>query len=438
MKIIQKKGAAFLAGLFLALGILVSALPCEADISEVLKAKGLLTEEEAAGLKKGDDKKLKGKFKEGFKWETGDKTASFQIGGRVHADVNMFEEQHDKDTSIFLRRARIFAAGKFYENYTWMVEGDFGGGSVAAKDLWVNMNYDPRFQLQAGQFKQPFALEYMTSSRFIDFKERSLITVGVGPERDIGIMLHGLFNEDTLGYQLGVFNGSGPNLSADTEGDKDASMRAWWAPITGLHLGGAFTYGEKSRGLHDFKAQGSGTLVLDFDNKVSAARMELMRFGAEFAYGVGPFRLSSEYMRAEYGDVVVTSDSSVHDFFVEGIYAHGSWFLTGEEKHAKKGKFDRLKPNRNFDLKTGGMGAWELLVGYEWVNVDDGWLDVAKLSGTDETNVYKAGVNWYLNPMFRTMLDYVYHGYNDDIVKRDRGSNDDHEHQVWLRFSLDF
>jgi phosphate-selective porin OprO/OprP len=406
---------------------------------EVLKEKGILTEDDAKSLKKDDGQKLKGKFKDGFKWESGDKTASIQIGGRVHGDVDIFETSHAKPTNIYLRRARLEASGKLYEYYEFKVQGDYGEGAFSAKDLFVNMNYDERLQLKVGQYKEPFALEQITSTKYIDFKERSLIGSRIAPDRDIGIMLHGHFAEKTLGYQLGVFNGNGSNKIEDTDGDKDIAMRVWYEPFKDLHLGGAFTWGHLSRGLTDYKQSGSSTNLLAFDSaKVNGKNMNLLRTGAELSYGIGPARITSEYMRADYENVNVVSTKTHNDFFVQGVYATASWFLTGEEKRPKGGEFGKLHPNQNFNLKTGGLGAWELLAGYEWVDVDSDWLRVARLSGADRTNSYKAGINWYHNPLFRVMLDYVYNDYSNDIVTQDVGAKKDFEHQVWMRFALEF
>ncbi|MBI5184690.1 MAG: hypothetical protein HZA01_03060 [Nitrospinae bacterium] len=431
---------AFIAALFLAMAFFPPFFKAEADdLLDLLKEKGLLTEKEAESLQKGDSQKLKGKFKDGYKWESGDKTASIQIGGQVHGDVEIFEGNHSKPANIFLRRARLHASGKFYEFYEWKVQGDYGEGAFSAKDLFINMHYDDRMQLKVGQYKEPFAMEHQTSNRYTDFKERSLISARIGPDRDIGIMLHGICAEAIVGYQLGVFNGSGSNLKEDTNGDKDIAMRVWYEPFKDLHVGGAFTWGKLSRGLVDFKQTGSGTNLLAFDSaKVDGKDMDLLRSGAELAYGIGPARIVSEFMRADYSNVNVISSGARNDFYVQGLYATASWFLTGEEKRTEKGEFGRTYPNQNFNFKTGGLGAWELLFGYEWVDVDSDWLNVAGLSGADRTNSYKAGVNWYHNPMFKIVLDYVYNDYSEAIVKMDSGAKKDYEHMVWMRFALEF
>ncbi len=409
------------------------------ELLTLLQKKGFLTRKEAGEIRKSESRNLKGTYEDGFHWDTGNRIGKIHIGGRVHADLELFQENHNQDTTFFVQRAWIYAVGKLYEHYFWKVQVDYGAGKIVPKDLLININYDRRFQLSIGQQREPFALEWRTSSRYIDFKERSFIAANIAPNRDIGAMLHGMFSQDTFGYQLGVFNGNGYNKAEDTNSDKDIAMRLWWEPFRDLHLAGAFTWGSLSKGLQDYKTSGSGTTVLAMDStKVNGDGMDLLRLGAEFVYGIGPVRVSSEYMRAEYNDVALISTGIKNDFHIQGMYAHISWFLTGEEKRPKRGHFSRIKPLRNFNPKTWAPGAWELVAGYEWVDVDQDWFSKANLSGTTGMEVYKAGVNWYHNPMFRIMLDYVYQDFEDAIVAKKDGSWSDNEHMVWMRFALEF
>ncbi|MBI5184141.1 MAG: hypothetical protein HZA01_00200 [Nitrospinae bacterium] len=195
------------------------------DILSLLKEKGILSEEDILTIRESEKERLKGKFKNGFQWETGDGLAAIQIGGRVNADIDIFENAHAKNDSIYLKRARIFTSGRISGHYEWKVEGEFAEGTVAARDLFININHDERMQVKIGQYKEPFALEQNSSVNYIDFKERSIIGSRIAPDRDIGLVLHGLLSNDTLGYQLGVFNGNGLNNASDSDNYKDAAMR---------------------------------------------------------------------------------------------------------------------------------------------------------------------------------------------------------------------
>ncbi len=78
------------------------------------------------------------------------------------------------------------------------------------------------------------------------------------------------------------------------------------------------------------------------------------------------------------------------------------------------------------------------MAGYEWLDVGQGWFSKAGLGGTTGVEVLKVGGNWYHNPMFRIMLDYVYNSYDDAIVTRRDGYVGYNEHMIWVRFALEF
>ncbi|MGH8499518.1 MAG: porin, partial [Methylococcales bacterium] len=121
-------------------------------------------------------------------------------------------------------------------------------------------------------------------------------------------------------------------------------------------------------------------------------------FGAELAGVFGPFHAEAEYMQAQisgYG----YSDQDL----LQGYYVQGGWFLTGETRpyNEKKGTWDRLIPERNF-LFGNGWGAWELAARYDLAdlnsrNIHGGSLGVGTL-----------GLNWYLTPRVRFMMDWVH------------------------------
>jgi phosphate-selective porin len=65
----------------------------------------------------------------------------------------------------------------------------------------------------------PFSREELTSDNFIDFVERSIVNE-LAPSYDAGVMLWGDLL-GVLGYNVGVFNGSGED-TPDTSNGKGA------------------------------------------------------------------------------------------------------------------------------------------------------------------------------------------------------------------------
>ncbi len=121
-------------------------------------------------------------------------------------------------------------------------------------------------------------------------------------------------------------------------------------------------------------------------------------FGGELAGAYGPFHGQAEYMMAQVNGQGYTSAD-----LLQGFYAQGGWFLTGETRpyDEKKGVWNRLIPNANF-LQGDGWGAWEVAARYDMMdmntkNINGGAIDIGTF-----------GINWYLTPRIRLMTDWVH------------------------------
>ena len=115
---------------------------------------------------------------------------------------------------------------------------------------------------------------------------------------------------------------------------------------------------------------------------------------------VNPFlKRATEYYRDEEAFLAIVSPEPV------------SYFLTGEQRMYKRsaGTFsDRVVPYENFfRVRDGdgyvqtGKGAWE--VAYRASYLDLNGVGVSGGNVTDHT----VGLNWYLNPYTRWMVNYV-------------------------------
>jgi phosphate-selective porin OprO/OprP len=123
------------------------------------------------------------------------------------------------------------------------------------------------------------------------------------------------------------------------------------------------------------------------------------RYSLEAALVYGPLSLQAEYIASSI-------DTRRHgDVNLDGYYVFGSYVLTGENRryNTTSGAFGSIHPNRNFSLSSEnrGWGAWELTLRYSSLDLND-----SGIHGGEEDNV-TVGVNWYLNPNTRWMLNYV-------------------------------
>jgi phosphate-selective porin OprO and OprP len=121
-------------------------------------------------------------------------------------------------------RLRVTLSGGVYQPWLrYLFQFDFsrtsGTGASKIKDAIIEIRPPGRpYRLQAGQFKAPFGLQQLTSSGRLQFVERAITDTKYTPGRDMGVMLSGTAAEETLGYQAGVFNGSGESLTQTSRG----------------------------------------------------------------------------------------------------------------------------------------------------------------------------------------------------------------------------
>ena len=75
----------------------------------------------------------------------------------------------------------------FWQNWASQFDVEYiSDGTIEIKDMWIGYTGITNSILQIGNFKAPFGLETLTSSRYITFIERSLID-NFSPDRHIGV-----------------------------------------------------------------------------------------------------------------------------------------------------------------------------------------------------------------------------------------------------------
>jgi phosphate-selective porin OprO and OprP len=355
-------------------------------------------------------------FKNGFVLETADKNFSINFGGRLQADWNASYpgdgvqqefDLPDSQSGVEFRRARLSVAGLVFGNVDYKIEYDFATGEPEAKDVFVGMRKIPYVQyVRAGHYKEPFSLEELTSDSFTTFMERGLPNA-FSPSRNMGLAVLQEYFDQHMTFAAGGFaetDNSGFGFGTD-QGYNITSR------ITGLplyesqgrqlvHLG--FAYSHKFRHevdisfsqrpeSHLFPVTLVNTGTIDTDG------VDLVN--PEVAWVWGPLSLQAEYMHA------FVSQVGNPDPNFGGLYAYVSYFLTEDDMRAyrlSEGAFDRIIPKRNFSFDGQGWGAWEVAARFSRLDLSSENVD----GGVDDD--VTAGLNWYLNPVTRITVNYVW------------------------------
>ena len=385
----------------------------------------------------------------GLRFESEDGNFKFKLGGRIMNDWGFFDEDNDVlrstgdqvDGTEF-RRARLYLAGEIYENIAFKVQYDFAaGGRPSFRDVYMELKKIPVLgNFRVGHFKEHFSLEELTSSRFTTFMERSL-TNTFAPARNTGFMLYNHVLEGRMNWAAGVFRNA--NDFGDSEGNsRTEGGYSFTGRLTGLpwyedegrkllHVGlsyshqNAFAADDRDTGFQ-FKSKPEIHLATDFVDTGHIKADFANLFNPELAIVYGPFSLQAEYTLADI-DLKRSTESSAN---LDGFYLYGSYFLTGEHREyvKKKGYFTRVKPINNFKWGK-GIGAIELAARYSKLDLSDKFIDGGKL------NDLTLGINWYLNPNTKVMINYVHAEADLSNAGNIRDGNAD---LLGVRFQIDF
>lgn len=446
------------------------AAPAQADMETLLdklRAKGVLSEEEyqemrtearserrekalreaqetekAAKKSESAATELTGKFNNGFSWESGDKENSIALSGRIHADYRTFDVDStnaNAANTFDVRRAYIGASGRVAKDWTFEVVADVAQTTVPQLDVaWVNWGAYNGVQFRAGQFKMPMALEELTSSRFIDFQERSFVDQ-FAPAKERGAMIHGSPFTGVF-YGVAASNGNGKNnneTSAVTDGkDVIGRLGANFAEIIGnkdmvLHVAGAFSDGKEAAALAIPSARTEGRGLTFFAGPTLANDYDRKRTAAEVSLAWNQFKVQGEMLNANFK----TINGPVIDRDIETSYAEVMWLITGE-KYAdayRGGAYGAIKPNRAFKKGTDGWGAWELGLRYSKFDAGDFPATAASTNGADAMTV---GLKWLPNTNTRVYLNYIQTDFDQPITVA--GGTTEKEKAITMRLGLYF
>ncbi len=446
---------------------------------KVLDRKNEIAVEDAATAKK-KDAVVKASEK-GFGIQSADGQHEFKLRGLLQADVRSFQDgknitqkaapgastagyldnSEDANDTALLRRVRPTFEGTLFGKYDFRFTPEFGDGKAQVIDSYLDAKLDPAFKIRVGKYKPYVGLERLQSGSDIKFLERSYVS-SILPNRDVGVSVYGDLFGDKLNYAVGLHNGvvdGGDNTTAsDINKNKDYAARLFVSPfkdqvnaLSGLSFGVAGTYGDVTGRIQDtvngsnteltsgyrtegqqlfFKYNDSAVLTSGLtDVTANPGRSWLVkadgarsRISPQGTYYYGPLGLLGEYVWTSQSVSVGPNGYNKTKLNNDAWQIAATYLVTGEDA-----SFKGVKPKRNFDLNSGGWGAWELVGRYSELNIDDkaftfGTLDAAggatpfntahyiyadpKVSARS-AHTWTAGVNWYLNPQVKFALNYA-------------------------------
>jgi phosphate-selective porin OprO and OprP len=377
------------------------------------------------------------------------KYPTLTMNGVFQADAVVFNQDAQNlatfgqiENGADFRRARLSAKGSVNPITNYFFQMDFAFfGRPTFTDVWVEWTDIPLLgNVRAGQWKQPFSLEVVSSFRYTTFMERSLLFQPFTPFRHIAIGFYDhsedlsttwaaslmRTGQDQYGGSISTNGGNGfaGRITHLPYWDDCSNGRGYW------HIGGAYYLNSPPRDTVRFRTipeifvgeNGAGPVGTSgqavpgalngtpfFVDTLPIPGVEAVHtFGLESLTVFGPFSLQAEAMAA------VVDQQANPTATLGGFYAQAGWFLTGEHRPYDRvaGAIDRVKPFEDFFWvgtdggRCFGTGAWEVAARLSYLDVTD-----ANINGGEITDV-TGGVNWYMNAYTKAVFNYV-HSWTD-------------------------
>jgi phosphate-selective porin OprO/OprP len=354
----------------------------------------------------------------------------------------------DLNNGANFRRARFGVDGKIFRDFDYSIIYEFGGsGQEDPGRLYeaaITYTYLKPFRFKIGAFEPNIGLAAAVSTSQMPLMERPAPAevargVAAGDSRvAFQASGNGVWGAGDSGlaarwFAAGAFTGNtiatGSSAASATVQPFD-EQTAWIgrvavAPFSSnnwlVHLGANYQYvispndaGPTATPRYAAQLRDRPELRLDGTRLVDTGAIDSEHTsvgGLEGAFQTGPFMVEGEWFRYK----IERRNSALPDPHFTGWYVQGSWVLTGEPRvyNPVEARFDAPKMAYNFNPEAGTWGAFELAARYSDLDLNYregalGTTPAATLGAVrgGEQKIYTVGVNWYLNPSMRVMVDY--------------------------------
>ena len=368
------------------------------------------------------------------------------------------------------RRARLGVDGKVFGDFEYGAIYEFGGSGAEdaghVHELWLQYSALKPFHIKVGAFEPIIGMQASASTGSILLMERpapaevsrnvaagdsrsalQIYGIGdIGSGGDTGIGAYWMASGALTGNTVGTINSTG-STTAQPFGEQYAVIgRAAIAPFSGVdwlvHLGvhGQYVFKPNNSGPSATGVLAAKQYTAQFrdrpETRVDATRLvdtgsidakHIYEFALEGGAQYHNFFVEGEYFR--YGVNRNVNPLSLPDPSFHGWYVEGSWVLTGETRRYNRGNgaFDGPAVNAPFNLQAGTWGALELAARYSDLNLNYNAGTLLTAATPDairggEQKIWTVGLNWYLNPTIRFMVDYQHVNVNRFAPTADFGS----------------
>ncbi len=175
--------------------------------------------------------------------QPGGKETKLTVGGFLQGQAEFGRAADPRWAAVkdrfFFRRARIYLAGSFAEDFDFKAELDLQGNTLGAgtgqlaraNEIYINWRKYAFANVRFGQLKPAFGAEALASDTSILTIERSLASDRLTDGRQLAASVAGELWGRKLSYLAVVANGNGSNVSANDNRKFSKSARLAYTPV---------------------------------------------------------------------------------------------------------------------------------------------------------------------------------------------------------------
>ena len=360
---------------------------------------------------------------------------------RVQGDAAVFFGYDKNLTQIgngmMMRRTRFAVKAQLDKNWYGELDTDWTSGTPEIKDAYIAFTGVKNLEIKAGNFKENFSIQRNTTSRYLQFMERPMVSY-LAPSRHMGINVK--YALPAIWASAGVF---GPELegaetqTAIEDGNKDKGLNS------GLSYTGKVVY----RPLHKMKDASLhiGAAVSYRNPKTSSAEdgiYNCVRYSTRNTTGINRKKfLDTDAIQYLDHELAWTFELAGHykGLRYEGAYIARKPFVDDEKWVAKNGESPNFTPawgwyvqagyllfggKQNYD--AGGAKYTRTNNGREWGDIElcarieycD--FNISKYVMGGSAYAYSLGLNFHVTRNVKFVINYQYN--DNDIFANGKGT----------------
>ncbi len=351
---------------------------------------------------------------------------------RVQGDAAVYLGEDKNLTTIgngmSFRRTRFAVKTQIDENWYAEFDTDWTSGTPEIKDAILQYDGIENLQIKMGNFKENFSIQRNSTSRYLLFMERAMVTY-LAPSRHMGVNFR--YNTPALWASFGVF---GPELKGAEEqvymedNNKDYGMseglsytgKLVWRPLHkmdngSLHIGAAFSYRDPKTTSTD--GLGNSPIRYSTRNSTSINRKKFLDTDAityldhELLWTV---ELAGHYEALRYEAAYISRQAFVNlekNPKGEGLRPASGWYVqAGYMLFGGKQNYDAGGAKYTRCTRGADWGDLEVAARVDYIN-----LNLNKYYMGGSAMQYALGLNYYPTENVKFMINYQF-ADNDEFA----------------------